>query len=434
MARNFAVYGSTATANQPKQTKPEIKAAKNIAVPSKTGKGKSNKKEGLGYVDIPLLTLVLLLMLFGLVMLFSASYPSGLYRRNDIFAFIVPQLKYAAVGFVALVIAARLDYHILKKFAWPLMLVTIAMLVVVLFMAPMNNARRWIWLNGGMSRSFQPSEIVKFALILLFASLISRHQHRMHTFKYGILPFVSLLAIIAGLLLLEPHLSCTLLVMGIGVTMMFAGGSSMKWFGVAAILITVALYFTVTQFPDLVPYAQKRFDNWIDPFSSADDEGYQVVQSLIAVGSGGLTGRGIGNSVQKFLYLPEIYNDYIFAVICEELGFIGAVAVMVLFLLLLIRGLYIASRAKDKFGSMLVIGISVQIALQAMLHIAVNTNSIPSTGISMPFFSSGGTSLCMFLGQIGIMLSVSRQANLAGEVAENTQETDRQDEPAAVEG
>lgn len=394
-------------------------------------KKQSNFKKKFGYIDIPMLTLVLLLLLFGLVMLFSASYPSGLYRRGSSFALILPQLKYAAVGVVAMLVASVVDYHILKKFAWPLMIVTMALLTVVLFMEKKNGARRWIWFNSSQTSSFQPSEIVKFALILLFASLIARHEKRMHTFQYGFFPFMVILGSIAGLLLLEPHLSATLLVMGIGISMMYSGGAALRWFGFAAIFASVALYFTVTQFPDLVPYAQSRIDNWLDPFADRSEYGYQTVQSLIAVGSGGITGRGIGNSLQKFLYLPETYNDYIFAVLCEELGMIGAVTVIILFILLLARGFYIAAHAKDKFGSMLVVGISVQIALQAFLHIAVNINAIPSTGISMPFFSSGGTSLCMLLGQVGIVLSVSRQANLP---ANRTEEEPEQLEAAAEEG
>ena len=375
---------------------------------------KQKKKTGyLGQIDIPLLTIVLLLLLFGLVMLFSASYPSGYMRRADSFAFIGDQLKFAIIGVVGMVLASMVDYRILRKFAWPVMVVALLLLFVALLMPAKNGAHRWVWLNPiAQTRGFQPSEIAKFALIMVFAKMISVNQSRMKTFKYGFLPFVMVLGTMAVLLILEPHLSCTLLVLGIGVSMMFAGGSAIKYFVMAGGGLLAALYLTLTQFPDLVPYAVDRINTWRDPFSAAPSESYQVIQSLIAVGSGGITGRGIGASVQKFLYLPEVYNDYIYAVTCEELGLIGGVAVIVLFLLLLARGLFIAVRAKDKFGSMLVVGISVQIALQAFLHVAVNLNAIPSTGISLPFFSYGGTSLCMLLGQVGVVLSVSRRADL----------------------
>lgn len=411
-------------------TSPQMTVSKKKASPAQKFL-KSWKK--LGYIDIPMLTMTLLLLLFGLVMLFSASYPSGLYRRGSSYAFIIPQLKFAALGVVGMLMASVVDYHILKKFAWPLMVVTLVLLTIVIFMPEKNGASRWIWTNKSMTNGFQPSEIVKFALILLFASLIARHEKRMHTFQYGFLPFMMILSLVALLLLLEPHLSCTLLVIGIGVSMMFSGGSPIRWFGFVAVFAAIALYFALMQFPDLVPYAMGRIHNWLNPYDALDDGAWQTWQSLIAVGSGGVTGRGIGNSLQKFMYLPETYNDYIFAVLCEELGMVGAIVVIVLFLLLLIRGLYIALHAKDKFGSMLAVGISVQIALQAMLHIAVNINAIPSTGISMPFFSSGGTSLCMLLGQMGILLSISRQANLPAN-RQQQEEEELEMTQAATEG
>lgn len=383
-------------------------------------------KEKLGRIDIPLLALTMIILIFGLVMLFSASYPYSYLWYGNSYLFIRPQVQYAAIGLVVMIGAAMIDYHWLKKFAWPLMMVTAFMLVLVLFMAEKNGAKRWIWFNSNATRGFQPSEIVKFAVILLFAAIIAANQSRIKTFKYGFLPFVLILFPLAGLLVLEPHLSCTILVLGIGVSMMFTGGTSMKWFGFAAIALGIALLFTLTTFPQLVSYAPTRIKIWLDPFDPSVD-GHQTQQSLIAVGSGGIPGRGIGNSVQKYMYLPEMYNDYIFAVLCEELGFIGALALILLYILLLARGLYIGVKAKDKFGAMLVIGISVQIALQAMLHMAVNTNLIPSTGISLPFFSSGGSSLVMIMGQVGIMLSVSRQANI-GAQAKRNRELEEQNE------
>ncbi len=407
--------------------KPRDTARLRVAPPQKTGakprrKGLNLKR--LGRIDIPFLILVLLLLVFGLVMLFSASYPAGHMRFGDSYAFILPQIQYAVLGLVVMVGATVVDYHILRKFAWPLMFVTYVLLVVVLFMPAKNGAQRWIWLNSSHTQSIQPSELVKFAVILLFAALISANQKRIKSFSYGFLPFVVLLGSVAALLLQQPHLSCTILIMGIGVTMMFAGGTSIRWFAFTALLVAAALYFLVTRVDQLVPYAMGRINTWLHPLDAPPELAHQTVQSLIAVGSGGLTGHGIGGSVQKFLYLPEMYNDYIFAIVCEELGFIGALCVVVLFLLLLLRGLYIAVCAKDKFGGMICVGVSVQIALQTFLHIAVNTNAIPSTGISLPFFSSGGTSLVMLMGQVGVMLSVSRQGykNLAEARQKTTEE------------
>lgn len=379
---------------------------------------------GIGHIDIPMLTIVLVLLLFGLVMLFSASYPSGHLRWEDSYEFIRDQVNFALIGLAGMLIASFVDYRILKKFAWPLGVLAYVLLIIVLFMPAKNDAKRWIWLNAEQTQGFQPSEIAKFALILLFAKMISANQSRIKSFEYGFLPFMILMGIMSILLILEPHISCTLLVIGIGLCMMYTGGGSMHWFLLGGAAVLGAAFLTVTQFPNLLPaYAMERVEIWLDPLGSTSQRAHQIVQSLIAVGSGGLTGRGIGRSVQKFLYLPEVYNDYIYAIVCEELGMLGALAVMFLFMALLVRGIFIALRARDKFGSMLVIGITVQIALQALLHVAVNLNAIPSTGISLPFFSYGGTSLCMLLGEVGVVLSVSRKANLAiGRSARQQQE------------
>lgn len=363
-----------------------------------------------GHIDYPMLALVIILLVFGLVMLFSASAPNAHLRYGDSYFYVRQQIRYLALGIPVMLLATLFDYRVLKKFAWPLLALAIILLVVVLFMEPFNGAKRWIWLSGspGRGTSFQPSEIAKFAVIVLFSFLLDAHKNRMGKFKYGFLPFMIILGAIAGLLLLEPHLSCTILILGIGVSMMFAGGSKIKWFIATGLIAAAALGLALLIFPKLVPYAGNRIEGWLNP----SPEHHQIWQSLIAVGSGGTFGRGLGESRQKYLYLPEMHNDYIFAVLCEELGLIGALVVLVLFLLLLLRGLYIAAHVQDRFGSLLVIGISVQIALQAILHMGVNTNALPSTGISMPFFSFGGTSLLMLLGQMGVLLAVSRWADV----------------------
>lgn len=361
-------------------------------------------------LDWPMAIIVLTLLVFGLVMLFSASYATGYYRFNDSFVFIRQQLLFAGVGVVAMFAASFFDYHILHRFAWPIMGVTLLLLVIVLFMQPLNNARRWIFLPFG--GTLQPSEVAKFAVIVTFAHMLSVNSEKLKTFAYGVAPFLMVLGVIAGLMILEPHFSGLLLICAIGAVMMFIGGTGLVWFGSAVGMLGAAVAGVVLLAQDKVAYIWERLEYWRDPFSDALGKGHQTIQSLYAIGSGGLFGLGIGNSRQKHLYLPEPQNDFIFSVLCEELGFIGAMLVIILFVCLLLRGLYLASKARDKFGAMLIVGIVVQITLQALLNIAVVTNTIPNTGISLPFFSYGGTSLTMLLGEIGIVLSVSRQCNL----------------------
>ena len=329
--------------------------------------------------DLPFLVLVLALVGFGLVMLGSASGAVALYRRGDAFAYLRPQLLYAALGIAGMGLASRVDYHIFHKLAWPLLGVSLLLLTAVLFMPEYNGCKRWLVLPG--LGTLQPSEIAKFALVL---------------------------GVVAALMLLEPHLSGTLLILGIGAVLMFVGGTGLRWFVLAGVGGAGAIAAAVVIMPDLVPYAADRLRSWQDPFADPLGDGHQTIQSLYAIGSGGAAGLGLGNSRQKHLFVPEPQNDFIFSIVCEELGFIGACAVVGLFVLLLWRGITIAARAPDRFGALLVVGFVVQVALQAVLNVAVVTNTIPNTGISLPFFSSGGTSLMMLLGEMGIVLSVSR--------------------------
>ena len=331
-------------------------------------------------MDLPFLVLVLTLVGFGLVMLCSASSAVALYRRGDAFAYARPQLLYAALGIGAMWLASRVDYHIYHRFAWPLLALSLVLLVAVLFMPEYNGCKRWLVLPG--LGTLQPSEIAKFAVVLVFSHIISLNHDRMGSFAVGVVPFVLVLGVVAVLMLLEPHLSGTLLILGIG----------------AAVLLM----------PDLVPYAADRLNSWLDPFADPLGDGHQTIQSLYAIGSGGAAGLGLGNSRQKHLFVPEPQNDFIFSILCEELGFVGACAVILLFSLLLWRGITLAANAPDRFGALLVVGFVVQVAMQAVLNMAVVTNTIPNTGISLPFFSSGGTSLMMLLGEMGIVLSVSR--------------------------
>ena len=358
-------------------------------------------------MDLPFLVLVLTLVGFGLVMLCSASYAVALYRRNDAYAYIRPQLLFAAVGITAMYLASRVDYHIYHKLAFPVLGISMVLLVIVLFMPEYNGCKRWIVLPG--LGTLQPSEIAKFAVIVTFSHIISLNHRKMQSFGVGVLPFAVILGGMAVLMLLEPHLSGTMLLLGIGGVLMFVGGTGLRWFALAGGGALTAIAAALICLPDLVPYATDRLASWLDPFSDPLGDGHQTIQSLYAIGSGGATGLGLGNSRQKYLYVPEPQNDFIFSIVCEELGFVGACLVILLFVLLLLRGMVIALHSPDKFGALLTVGFVVQVVMQAVLNIAVVTNTIPNTGISLPFFSSGGTSLMMLLGEMGIVLSVSRQ-------------------------
>lgn len=363
-----------------------------------------------GPMDTTFLVIVLVLVSLGLIMMFSASYANAFYLRNNSLFYISRQLPFALLGVAIMIVASHVDYRIFKPLSVPLYVVTLVLLVVVLFMPPLNGARRWIFIGP---LNFQPSEIAKFAVVILFASLICVNFQRMNTVRYGILPFLLALAPIVLLMLQEPHLSGTVLILSLGIVMMFIGGTDARWFAAGAIAATVAVAAVIFN-PDLLTslahYAGDRVEVWLDPFSDPKDKGFQTVQSLYAIASGGLMGTGIGASRQKYLYLPEPYNDFIFAIVCEELGFVGATLIICLFALLVWRGFVIAARCPDRFGALVAAGLTAQVGIQTLLNIAVVTNSVPNTGISLPFFSYGGTSLLMLLGQMGVVLSISRTA------------------------
>jgi len=372
--------------------------------------GQSIKAER-GTVDYSFLVLVLIILTIGLVMMFSASYAYAYYYFDNSFHFIIRQLFFAVAGVAVMLFLSFWDYHHLRHFIPLLLVATFVLLVVVLFMPEINYVHRWI--NLGFI-TFQPSEIAKFAVILTFAHLVSVNYSKMKTFKFGVLPFAMVLGGVVILLLLEPHLSATVLVCAIGFIMMFVGGTSMKWFIPVGIAALVVLGYAATN-EEIIAYASTRLASWRDPFLDPKGAGYQTIQSLYAISSGGLLGLGIGQSRQKYLYLPEPQNDFVFAVVCEELGFVGAVFIILLFALLIWRGFAIALKARDRFGSMLALGLTTQVGLQVILNIAVVTNTIPNTGISMPFFSYGGTALLMLLAQMGVILSVSRQSSIPKE-------------------
>lgn len=379
---------------------------------------KQAKKKNLRYgnVDHTYLVLVLLILGIGLIMMFSASYPTAYYEGLKSTHYFMRQLFYALAGLGVMSIVSMFDYRRYRALSPLLMAVSVVLLILVLLIGTGNfGEKRWI--NLGFVQ-FQPSEIAKVAVIFFFASYISAHSDKMRTFRYGVLPFVLVLGVLCGLMFLEPHLSGAILIAGIGAIMMYVGGTHWGWFaGVIAGGIAAGA-LAITQ----LDYAQARLRVWLDPFVDPKGKGWQAVQSLYAIGAGGLFGLGLGNSRQKYLYLPEAHNDFIFAVVCEELGFVGACVIMALFAMLILRGFWIATQAKDKFGSLLVVGITAQIALQTLLNIGVVTGVLPVTGASLPFFSYGGTSLLILLAEVGVVLNVSKHMRIPKQQTEEDEE------------
>lgn len=376
---------------------------------AKSAVKKRKTKKNYGKMDLTFFALVIILLTVGLVMLFSASYAYSLEYYNNSYKFIVRQAAFGAVGVVIMLVISRIPYNFWKKFSWAAYGITVLMLIILLIFPPMvsgMDVKRWMAIG---SFTFQPSEIAKFAIILLFSALISSNYKQMKDIKFiGFL--IAILAFTCALIVLEPHLSATVLVLAIGVVLLVVGGLSMKFIIGGAIAGAVGAVIFVLS--GAISYVADRLNYWIDPWSDAQGKGFQTIQSLLAIGSGGILGRGIGQSRQKYLYLPEPHNDFIFSIVCEELGLIGAAVIILLFCLLVWRGFTIAMRSKDKFGSLMALGLTFQVGLQAMLNIWVVTNTIPNTGISLPFFSYGGTSLVILLAEMGIVLSVSREANL----------------------
>ncbi|MCQ2440820.1 MAG: putative lipid II flippase FtsW [Clostridia bacterium] len=370
------------------------------------------KKKGIvqsGRLDITFLSFVLILVTVGLVMLFSSSFAYSLEYYGNSYKFISRQAGFAVAGVALMLIVSKIDYHFWRKFSWIVYAIVLVMLVALLAMPPMvsgMDVKRWIVIGP---LNFQPSELAKFAIVLLFSTLISANYKMMKDLKFiGFL--VILLGVTCGLVVLEPHLSATVLLLSIGIVLMIVGGLQKRYIiggagaGVGLLLLAI--------FSGVISYGSDRIKYWLDPWLDPKGKGFQTIQSLLAIGSGGILGRGIGQSRQKYLWVPEPHNDFIFAIVCEELGLIGAILIIILFALLVWRGFTIAMRSPDKFGSLLAIGLTFQVGLQAMLNIWVVTNTIPNTGISLPFFSYGGTSLMILLAEMGIVLSVSRSSNI----------------------
>ena len=366
------------------------------------------------HVDVPFLLILLLLLAVGLTMLYSASYAQSEYDTGytDSTRYLQKQGACALIGLAAMALLSRIPPMLWLRLAWPLYWVSIALLLcVLLFGQSVNGAQRWINIAG---LQFQPSEIAKFTMILLFARLTKGFGSSVREFRYGVLGFGGALLGILVPLALEKHLSAIMLMGLVAVVMMFVAGTHPKWLlaGAGAAVVFVVIYIS------FMGYAGDRVTAWLHPEQDPGDTGYQILQSLYAIGSGGLLGRGLGKSRQKYLYLPFQYNDYIFAIICEELGMIGAVLIIALFALLILRGYWIALHAPDRFSTVLAAGLITLIAVQTVLNLCVVTNLLPSTGIALPFFSYGGTALAVNLGEMGIILSISRYRDRAAQQEE----------------
>ena len=343
---------------------------------------------------------VMLLMIIGLIALFSASYTNAMFYQGSATHFIAQQGGFALLGVIAMIVISNFNYHIYARFSSLIMTVSIVLLILVAIPGigtVRNYSRRWLF-------GFQPSELAKIAVIICFAYWIARNSKSIRSFKGLIRPYGFLLAAYCVLLFLEPHTSAMLIICGTGVLILVAGGMRLWYF----VPISIAGAAAVTVFYFSFPHVRDRFAVWLDPFANLTEDGWQGAMGQIAIGSGGLFGLGLGNSVQKQLYLPEPQNDFIFAIWCEEMGLIGALLVMLLFGYLIVRGFRIAQAAPDKFGFLLATGITIKLAIQTLMNLFVVTGLIPVTGASLPFFSYGGTALLMQLGEMGILLNLSR--------------------------
>ncbi len=362
-----------------------------------------------GSVDVPFLVLTMVLLTMGVIMVLSASFVRAYYTEGSATYYFMRQLIFAVTGVVIMLAAAQFPPVFYRRLCYVFLAATMVLLLLVLFIGVGTGGGVRRWLDFGFV-TIQPSEFAKLAVILAFADMICRFKSYMSTFRYGILPFGAILLAIGVLLVLQPHMSATIIIFGIGAVMMFMGGTRLIWFVAGGSVLVIAF----TAITVLFPYVSTRITTWLDPWSNLQGDGYQIVQSIYAIASGGLFGLGLGNSRQKYLYLPEEHNDFIFAVVCEELGFVGAVGILFLFALLICRGYWIAFHCRDRYNFLVAAGISTLLAMQVILNVAVVTNTIPCTGIPLPFFSYGGTALWIELGEMGILLSISRDI-LVGE-------------------
>ena len=360
-----------------------------------------------GQMDFYFLITVFALLAMGLIMVFSASSESARYASytgGDAYYYIKRQGLWAVLSVIAMFFFANFDYHYLLKWSVYILGIAVVMLIVVLVIGQeAKGGQRWI--NLGFIQ-FQPSELAKVAVIIYFSNALSKRRDKLGRFVHGLLPQLAVLGLVAVLLILQPHFSATVLIVAVGVGMLFIAGAKLgHLIALAVPVIPVGLWLIFSS-----EYRMKRVMAFIDPFADKLGDGWQIIQSLYAIGSGGLFGLGLGRSRQKFLYIPEPHNDFIFSILCEEFGFVGALFVILLFIFLIYRGIKIAVSARDSAGSLMASGITMLIAIQVIINIAVVTSSMPVTGMPLPFFSYGGTALLVIMSCMGIMLNISRQS------------------------
>ncbi|MBQ9657720.1 MAG: putative lipid II flippase FtsW [Clostridia bacterium] len=358
-------------------------------------------------VDFTLVIVVIILLSLGLIMVLSASSPKSLSEYGTSYQFFIKQLIFAVLGVIAMMMISKIDYRFYQKFykvAW--ILSALLLVAVMLVGKEVNNAKRWIYITKTLS--FQPSEIVKILMIIFYAGILTKNKDDLGNFWSGLVKHICMLAPIIVLLMLQPHFSASIVIIGTSCIMMIMAGCKMWQFLASGLSVGIPLIVVLVK---SAAYRLERVTTFLDPWSNPTDEGWQVIQSLYAIGSGGLFGSGLGESKQKYLYLPEPHNDFIFSVLAEELGFIGCAIVIILFAIFIWRGILIAMKAPEMFGSLIAIGITSLIGIQVVINIAVVTSSMPATGMPLPFFSYGGTALFILLCEVGILLNISRTSN-----------------------
>ena len=371
------------------------------------------KRINLRQYDFWIFFSVVILLSMGLVMIFSASAPRSVAKYNgDAYFYFRNQLKNTLLGFLGMLILSFIPYRFWSRVAIPALLGSLSLLVLVItpaFSFLTKGTNRWLYI--GSSFSFQPSEIAKFALICFFSASLAKRSGRLNKFFAGFLPYFILLLFFIGLLIIEPHLSASVILAVVACAVLFSAGGRIRHFLLAGIPLAMGAYYCIMTFKQF-EYMKDRVLAFLNPGLDPLGDDWQIVNSLYAIGSGGLFGKGIGMSMQKFFYIPEPYNDFIFAVMAEELGFVGVVIVLALFCVLVWRGIRVSMMASDLFGSLFALGITSLIAVQTLFNIAVVSAVFPVTGVSLPFFSYGGTSMILFLGQIGILLNISKSAHV----------------------
>lgn len=366
----------------------------------------NNRKKKIGSIDYILFYTVVLLLAIGVVMVYSASSYYAMHKNSSSTAFLIKQGLAAIIGFFAMFFFISIDYHKWKKFALMGLIGTIPLMLIVKFFPAVNGAQRWIFIGP---LSLQPSEIAKYTVVLFLAVGMSNKGEKVKSFTSGVVPFLLIGGFFAGLCLYQSNLSIATLIMMVTFIMLFCNGAKLRHM---FLYVAPVLLAGVTAFAVFEPYRLKRLLSFTNPWKDAAGDGYQLIQSFYALGAGGLTGLGLGQSRQKTLYMPEPHNDFIFSIIGEELGYIGCMVIMALFLVLVWRGIKIAIEAKDMFGTLLAVGITSVIGLQAIINIAVVSGSMPVTGVPLPFISYGGTSIVITMCAIGILLNISRQKDI----------------------